>query len=396
MQRFGLALALALACAACNPTTLKQGFCRGDSDCSGSRCNMTTWRCMPTDGGTDGDARDGGDARDTAPEVPFNCHTANDMCPADAGVCNPDGGMCVECLMNDHCSSRNANTPICAAQMCRACATDDECPDPKVCLPDGHCATPGDVIFVEQATGCSADAGTTSMPYCTLADGVGHLDSGHTVLVARGPLNGPLAVNGGTGKVFVVGKQGGAGPAKIGAGVGTTAITVSGGDVSIRDLEVFSGGSAASKGIVVKGSTTALTLSNVKVDLGMGLGIQADNASLLTMDRCTVASNDQGGIRLDGTQFHIKNTKVTNNGPGDDNGTGWGGLRITNVVNGGTHSLELMTVTNNTNVGISCSAAVMSSGVLVSDNTGGLQVTGSCSIMPCSLDAGTTTCGAQF
>jgi len=395
VQRFGIALAIALACAACNPTNLKQGYCRSKSDCPGSSCNMTTWKCNPADGGTDGDARDGGDARDTAPEVPFNCHTANDMCPADAGVCNPDGGMCVECLMDEHCSARNPNAPICAARMCRACTTDDECPDPKICLPDGHCATPGEVIFVEQA-GCSADGGTTSTPYCTLIDGAGHLESSHTVLVARGPLNGPLALNGGTGKIFVVGKPGSGGPAKIGAGVGTTAVTVSGGDVSIRDLEVLSGGSPASKGIVVTGATTSLTLSNVKVDLGMGLGVQAATAEFLTMDHCTVTGNDQGGIRLDGTQFRITNTKVTSNGPGDDAGTGWGGLRITNIVTNGTHSLELMTVTNNMNVGISCSAAVNFSGVLVADNTGGLQVTGSCSITPCSLDAGTTTCGAQF
>jgi hypothetical protein len=225
---------------------------------------------------------------------------------------------------------------------------------------------------------------------------VGHLDSSHTVLVARGPLNGPLVLNGGTGKIFVVGKPGSGGPAKIGAGVGTTAVTVSGGDVLIRDVEVFNGGSALSKGILVTGSTTALTLSNVKVDLGMGLGIQTDNAAMLTMDRCTVTSNDKGGIRLDGTKFLIKNTKVTSNGPGDDAGTGWGGLRITNVVTNS--ALELLTVTNNTNVGISCSAAVISSGVLLSDNSGGIQVTGICSIMPCSLDGGTTstTCGAQF
>jgi hypothetical protein len=398
VPRLGIALAVALACAACNPTNLKQGFCRSNSDCPGSTCNTRTWKCnaKPMDGGTDGDARDAGgdDVRDAAPEVPFNCHTANDTCPADAGVCSADGGTCVECLTNEHCSARNPNTPICAAQMCRACATDDECPDPNICLPDGHCATPGEVIFVDQ-TGCSADGGTTSTPYCTLTDGVGHLDSSHTVLVARGPLNGPLPLNGGTGKIFVVGKPGAGGPAKIGAGVGTTAATVSGGDVSIRDLEVFNGGSAASRGIFVTGSTTVLTLTNIKVDIGMGLGIQADNAAFLTMDRCTVTSNDKGGIRLDGTQFHIKNTKVTSNGTGDDNGASWGGFRITNIVTNGTKFLELVSVTNNNNTGISCTAGVNSSGVFASDNAGGVQVSGICSITLCSLDAG-TTCGAQF
>src|SRR4030095_4993883 len=200
--------------------------------------------------------------------------------------------MCVECMTGDHCVARNVTTPICADQMCRACTTDDECPDPKICLPDGHCAAPTEVIFGEQA-GCSADGGTTSTPYCTLIDGVGHLDSSHTVLVARGPLNGPLALSGGTGKIFVVGKQGSGGPAKIGAGVGTTAVTVSSGDVSIRDLEVFNGGSATSQRIVVSGATTTLTLSNVKVDLGMGLGVQAATAAFLTMDRCIVTGNDQ-------------------------------------------------------------------------------------------------------
>ena len=112
-----------------------------------------------TDARDGGDALDGGDARD----VPFRC-TGNDQC-GDGGpkVCEPDAGMCVECFRDEHCMAK-PKTPICEALMCRACKVDSECPDPQICMSDGHCAT-SEVMFVEfRSTGCGTADGSSGNP----------------------------------------------------------------------------------------------------------------------------------------------------------------------------------------------------------------------------------------
>ena len=399
MRASWLALTAALACAACNPTSLKQGYCRSDADCPSKMCHTDTWTCEPLDGSadkSDGDARDGGDA-----EAPFNCNNAKDMCPADAGsnVCNPDGGMCVECLTSDHCLAKNVNAPICEAQMCRACKTDDDCgADPKICLPDGHCAKDTEVIYVEyNASVCPnvSATGKSANPYCTPNEAVSNLASTQNVIVIRGAANTQMSLATTGLKPVVIGRTSSSGNGASVPAIAATGIAVSSDDVLIRDLLVNVGTTPTSKGIAATGASTTLTLSNVTVNLGTdGLGIQADNGATLKMDHCIVTNNLQGGIRLDSVQFDIKNTKVTNNGPGDDMGASWGGFRVTNVVTNGTKFLGDVTVQNNNAVGISCSAAVISDGVFVSGNVG-VQISPSCNITPCTPDAG-VTCGAQF
>lgn len=323
-------LALALACTKKNPQ-----YCAANSDCPSLSCNVPLNRCNPADAGV-GDAHDGGDARDAsdagdggdagdgrdasdAGDGPYKCKKAED-CVFDGGgfdgststVCEVEAGACVECVADGDCAAKQAKTPICQAHACRACKTDAECPDPNICMTDGHCATAGEVVFVEAGSGCPSADGSTSKPYCTLNEGVAHLDGTRGILVVRGGLNGPLTISGSTGTVFVVGKQNSSGAAQIGAGVGTTAVTVSSGTVSIRDLSIFNGGNSASKGIVVTGSTT-LTLANVQVNLGSGLGIQADTGAQLTMDRCSITGNDSGGILINGAGYNIQNTIVAAN-----------------------------------------------------------------------------------
>jgi len=185
----------------------------------------------------------------------------------------------------------------------------------------------------------------------------------------------------------IVGKNGASIPATA-----ATAVQVVSDTVLIRDLMVTGGTAATSKGIAVSGGTASLTLSNVQVTLGTGLGVQADTGALLTMDRCTVSGNNKGGILVDTANFDIKNSTVNGNGPGDDAGAAWGGMRLKNLLTTVKKSLELVTLMNNNQVGVSCSGGVDAMKVSVTGSAGGIEISGSCGFQSCG--APSATCGA--
>jgi hypothetical protein len=304
------------------------------------------------------------------------------------GVCEADAGICVQCLMDSHCAG-SPKTPICDARLCRACKTDAECPDPTICMADGHCATVDEVMFVEfNSNGCPGATGRSTNPYCLPNDAVTRIASGKNVIVIRGPVADRLTLNTTGFSPVVIGKNSASIPATA-----AIAIQVLSDTVLIRDLTVTGGTAATSKGIIVSGATTALTLSNVQVSLGTGLGIQADTGAQLTMDHCTVSGNNKGGVLIDGATFDLKNVTVTANGPGDDMGAAWGGLRIKNLATG-KRSLDMLTVTNNNQVGVSCAASVDATRVLVSGSAGGVEISPSCQFNSCGTSV-TASCGAQ-
>jgi hypothetical protein len=112
------------------------------------------------------------------------------------------------------------------------------------------------------------------------------------------------------------------------------------------------------------------------------------------MDRCVVANNAKGGILLDGATFEIANTTVKGNGPGDDAGTTWGGMRVKNLPASEPKLLTLVTVQDNNNTGISCAGTVAGTNVSASGNAGGVDITtGTCGFSSCGLPG--PTCGAQ-
>ena len=396
MGRVSAALAIALVGVACNPKSLRSGYCHVDSDCASRMCNMGTRKCVPVDASMDGadsrDARDGGDAGDAA-DAPFKCKANTECGDGGATVCEPDAGMCVICLENSDCLAKDTNAPICESRICRACKTDSECTAaPGICLPDGHCAMTTEVIFVEfNSNTCPGANGSSANPYCAPNDAVMQLESGKNVIVIRGPTADRLTIATTGLAPVIVGKSGASIPASA-----ATAIQVMSDDVIIRDLTITGGGTASSsKGIVATGSLTKLTLSNVTVNLTAGgLGVQADSGAHLVMNRSTVTNNNRGGIFIDGATFDIKNTTVTANGPGDDMGASWGGLRFKNLLTTGQKSLTSLTVMNNNQVGVSCSGNVDASSVLVSGSSGAVEISPSCGFMSCGTTV-TPTCGAQ-
>lgn len=401
MSRLFLGLALVAAAVACNPKKLRDGYCNASTDCPSGTCNPDTHKCSSADASVDGadagDARDGADsqidasdASDTAPRCPASIACADGGYDGSPGVCEEDAGVCVQCLIDGDCA-RTPKMPICDAHACRACKTDTECPEPTICMADGHCATTGEVVFVEfNANGCPGATGASTNPFCTPNEGVAHLTSLQNVLVIRGATADRMTLNTADVAPVVVGKSGASIPATA-----ATAIQVSSDVVLIRDLFVTGGIAAGSKGIAASGSSTKLTLSNVQVNLTTdGLAIQADTGAQLTMDRCSVMNNKRGGILVDGANFDIKNTTIVGNGPGDDAGAAWGGLRLKNLIPTGPRSLGFLSVTSNNQVGVSCAGSVDATSVLVSGSSGGVEISPSCNFTSCGA-AVTATCGAQ-
>jgi hypothetical protein len=345
------------------------------------------------DGGTDGDAGDGGDgsdASDVAMDVPFNCDRCVDggICDIDANrcvvclsnthcaggganVCDIDANRCVECLSSTHCGDGGANVcdidanrciecladsdclaksrtkPLCQSQTCRACRSDNECPSPNICMTDGHCATSDEVIFVEfSSSGCPDANGSTDKPYCAPSDALARLVSGKNVIVIRGPTADRLTLNTTGVMPVVIGRRGGGNaPASIPA-TAATAIQVLSDTVLIRDLEVTGGTATTSKGIVVSGAQTSLTLSNTRVTLVTGLGIQADGGAQLTMDRCTVTKNSAGGLLINGAGYDIQNGIFAENG--------FSQLQFSSTPNPGTPSFRFNTVVATTGNAATC------------------------------------------
>jgi hypothetical protein len=142
------------------------------------------------------------------------------------------------------------------------------------------------------------------------------------LVVVRGAVEARLAIPSTPGKVNVVGQRGSTGDApSAGVGVGT-AIQVTGGEISIRDLNITGGNSSASPAVDVSGIGTKTTLLRVRVAGAAGIGVRTASGAHLTMDKCTVENNMGGGVLVDGAGYAITNSVVAGPGAGVQFSTG--------------------------------------------------------------------------
>lgn len=400
--RWTTILGVALAASACSEVP-RPGRCDQTSDCTsmsgyaGYICNLDptpqgNGRCVPMCNGTP-DCQGGrvcdfdshGVGRCLFPEMPDGGGDADGsaVCSACAGstpVCV--GGTCVQCATSADCTT-DSTTPICdtTSHACRACTSDSECAvklgaNPGVCMAhqDGHCATDAETVYVENKTGCmdttvNDQGGTSAVPFCSMGPVqtvVANSDV-RTLVLVRGTVNAatsPFQRNASRSEVSVLGQQ----DAFIAAGA-QPGLEVQGGRFFVRGLKISA---AASIGVTaVSGNPGPITLR---------------------LDTVTVDSCQKGGILLDGAAFDIRNAVVRNNGPGDMMGTAWGGIRVSNPPAGGPKQLELVTLANNKQVGLTCTAGIIGTGVLATGSSGGIDISPTCGVTPCS--AAGPTCGA--
>jgi hypothetical protein len=413
------ALALFPACTKRNPA-----YCSLNSDClPGWICNLADpprHACaLVVDAGTEaGDASDSSVSSDAdGSDGKTGCSSSVDCVDGGSGVCDVDAGMCVGCLSSADCSGAtpacdtdakkcvgclssadcSGATPVCdtsarqcveclgnvdcaaaarpicdiARQTCVKCASDAECvaklgADPGVCMAheDGRCAAPTEAIFVEQTTLCSdasPTAGTPGQPYCTMSPVAQRLASGAVDLViVRGTVTaGTWTFTGAAGEVSIIGQQ-----SAFLASAASPALAMTSGQLYVRDLKMSS---SASLCLSAKGGTVRLE------------GV--------TVDSCL-----KGGIFLDGAAFDIRNTLVTNNGPGTQGTTLWGGVLVNSLPPSGPTALSQVTIQGNKQIGLTCAGGIQGTGVLATGNVGA-DVNPNCNVTACP--AAGPTCGAQ-
>jgi hypothetical protein len=292
------------------------------------------------------DCKGGKPVCDTKVNKCVECVGTGTECPAGAfpgkPVCDVPNQKCVVCLDNSQCTGK---TPICdkAKKECRPCAADSECTAaPGICVDwDGHCAQATEVVTLQGGAGCVSAAPN----YCKASDAVAALSATRNILVVKGS-DAVAAIDppvGAAAKVLIVGQ----GKPLVAAGGGDPAgVHLTGAaEFYVRDLKI-SGGT---------------------------VGIAADGAQMVHINRCTVTGNGKGGILLSSSSYDVTNTVIADNMAGLDPtvGAGFGGARLNDPPAGGTARFENNTVVNNKLIGISCRSLRDVSTNVVFGNVGG-------------------------
>jgi hypothetical protein len=312
-----------------------------------------------------------------------DCTGATPVCMSSTSSTSK-AGQCVGCADSGDCSG---NSPICDTTTtftCQACTSDAQCAakggGPGVCLTDGHCATEAETVYVGtsgSATCNEANAGTASAPVCSAQNGVSLATSTKPLVVIRGTLTtvstAAIAVS---FPLTIVGKN----AAVLTAAVGGNCVSITQGEVYLRNL-------------TLQGNSSSAT--------GVGIGISAAPTSgstvTLHMDTCEVINNKGGGILLNGAAFDVTNTSVTGNKKGRTGTTTWGGILVQSVLTSGTKDLNLVTIQGNDGGGITCADGIQGTGVLASDNTstsvGDIDTV--CGITTGACTTLSSSCGAQ-
>ena len=274
-------------------------------------------------------------------------------------------GTCVGCLANSDCSG-TPTTPICKSNSCVGCSADSDCSGTGsgICIKDGHCATVAETIYVKNDTSVctdspstAANAGTSAQPLCSLQPVTTYLSPARDLVIVTGTVS---------------------------AATWSYNNNVTGGLLSIVGQTSAQIASSTSPGFSLQGGSVYIRA--VKFSPSASIGIKSTGGNL-TLDGVTVDSCMGGGIFLSGTTFDIENTTVTGNGPGAQ-GTS-GGVNVSTV--GAGSKLNLVTIKDNKQIGISCDGTIAATGVYVMSNTGG-DIASLCKFTSCS--ALTAGCGA--
>jgi hypothetical protein len=284
-------------------------------------------------------------------------------------------GACGECASSADCTA--TSKPICdtSASACVACTSDGQCQikggGSGVCLADGHCASSAETAYVGRtALGSCSDtvvnAGSLAEPFCTTTKAIA---AGKPVVIVLNNLADSFALGALGAPLVIVGRG-----AVVTARADTDGISLNAGDLSLRGLTIT---------------------GNPSSNQGVGIDIQATTprSATLHLDGCTISKHADGGIFLANAAFDIRNSTIVNNGSGQTgDGNVWSGVRIDKLPASGPTMLNLVTISNNASVGLSCAAAIQGLGVLSTGNA--TDITSSCGFSPCA--AAGTSCGSQL
>jgi hypothetical protein len=237
--------------------------------------------------------------------------TSNDDCSEPEAVCDLAGTMmCVHCIAPDQTSACTGTTPACGDDhTCRGCISHADCPGSNTCLPDGSCADPGQVAYVQQG-GTGTPPCARGAPCGTLQQGV---DSSRPYIKISGP--GTLADNATTtidGKAVTILADPGAKLDRTGDGR-ILLVRSAGANASIYDLEITGQTGPTDEAIQLEpnGGAPTLLLSRVKITGGQGRGIST-TGGILMVSQSTISGNGGGISVMNGTFVIVGNVFYLN------------------------------------------------------------------------------------
>jgi hypothetical protein len=264
-------------------------------------------------------------------DAPMGC-TSNEQCEWPTTVCDLTGSMmCVQCTP-EQASACGGKAPACGEDhMCRACRAHSECPGSDTCLPDGSCADPGQVAYV-QAGGMGASPCARETPCGTLQEGITAVDASrpYIKISSAGGVLTPGATTTIDGKAVIVLADPGARLDRMGDGVNLE-VRNTGADVQIYDLEITgASGAAGDVGISMPwGGMPKLALTRVKVTNNIGGGISA-SSGMLTVSQSTVSGNIGVGISASSGMLVVSQSIISSNNAGGISALGARTFNITN------------------------------------------------------------------
>jgi hypothetical protein len=238
--------------------------------------------------------------------------TSNEQCEEPTAVCDVTGSMtCVQCTP-DQASACGGKTPTCGEDhMCRACRAHSECPDSDTCLPDGSCADPGQVAYVQPpALGGTANPSCTLAMPCTKVASALQTGRPYVKLAGTNDEGGTLSID--SRNVTLLAER----DAKLVRTSNGLHVEIRGtSQVAIYDLEISGASGAQGIGLSIPaGATATVTLTRVKVSGNQAGGISASGGSL-TVSQGTISGNTGAGITTStGVKIDITNCFIFKNG----------------------------------------------------------------------------------
>jgi hypothetical protein len=314
-------------------------------------------------------------------DSPKGCQSAADCAGTADPVCDLLKHQCVQCNASDT-SECTGMTPVCdvMGETCRKCQTHADCGTstmPGACLPDGSCGTDSNVAWISP-DGTDAATCTRAAPCVTITHALAQakpfikVSMGSTSTISD---NATIGQN-----VTILADPG----AKL-TSAGMPAITVTGtSTVAIHDLRILGSPIGVT---VAAGNNPTLSLEHVILDGNSQQGINVAGGTL-TMSRCMVSANTQGGAVVAAT-FDITNSVFVANGSAT---SPTGGLTLT--PSSASSVFRFNTVSDNASSAVSVGSRGVNCVVpmaMTSDIITGNQSSTNCSFDYSLFDTGTAT-----
>lgn len=233
-------------------------------------------------------------------------------CAAPTGVCDLTTNICVQCTAAEP-GACTGNTPVCGSDnACHGCTRHIECAS-RACRPDGSCAAPEDVAYVDPQNGTVNSSCARTEPCPTIT----------TALITKKPF---IKTIGTTIENVAIADQDVAlladpGTKLVAAQQGTVIAIAGNSNVSIYDLEIVGGSGPQGNGIAISGNASIVSLSRVYIHNNSYYGVNA-NGNRVYITYSEISDNGTGGVMTALGKLTISESILRSNRNGGSDGNG--------------------------------------------------------------------------